>query len=148
MTYNKLNCSISEQYLRAYVLSKKPVFTLYSAKTKLRYTFRLTHQAGEWHRIERLYGDDNTKDYRYVGVFRISSIMWAGRTRLDLNYRFSEQSEATKQIAYFLKVLVGEEPWPETMYFYPSGRCARCGRVLTTPESIERGFGPKCDGSR
>lgn len=27
-----------------------------------------------------------------------------------------------------------------------SGKCKRCGRKLTTPESIERGIGPDCAG--
>jgi hypothetical protein len=29
-------------------------------------------------------------------------------------------------------------------YARQAGRCFRCGETLTTPESIERGLGPKC----
>lgn len=30
--------------------------------------------------------------------------------------------------------------------FLQSGKCQRCGRKLTTPESIKRGMGPDCAG--
>lgn len=32
------------------------------------------------------------------------------------------------------------------MNFYHMGICGRCGRALTTPESITRGIGPVCYG--
>lgn len=137
---SKYNCPIPEQYLRAYVLGGKAIFTLFSEKTKLRYTFKVLAPKGkqEWYRIERLFGDDNTKDYRTIGVFTIKD---------DLVYtRFNHYGSAESQIKYFLNVLYGSLKWPPTMYMYPSGRCARCGRLLTTPESIETGFGPKCIG--
>ena len=139
MTYDVLNCSISSQYIKAYVLGGNCTFTLYSEKTKLRYTFRVrSRKNSEWYRIERLYGDDNTKDYRTIGVFTIKD---------GLVYtKFNHYGSAESQIKYFLNVLWGSLKWPATMYMYPSGRCARCGRLLTTPESIKTGFGPKCIG--
>jgi len=33
--------------------------------------------------------------------------------------------------------------FPETSY-RAKAYCAKCGRVLTDPKSIKRGFGPKC----
>ena len=33
---------------------------------------------------------------------------------------------------------------PETCDVYHEGRCGRCGRPLTHPESIENGLGPEC----
>lgn len=137
-SHQRYNCPISEMYLRAYVLGGKAIFTLYSEKTKLRYTFRIVAPKDkEWYRIERLFGDDNTKDYRTIGVFRLHDLLYT---------KFNHYGPAESQIKYFLNVLWGPLSWPETMYFYPSGRCARCGRLLTTPDSIETGFGPKCRG--
>jgi hypothetical protein len=34
--------------------------------------------------------------------------------------------------------------FPPSFHFYHEGKCAKCGRQLTTPESIDRGFGPIC----
>ena len=140
ITYAVLNCSIYAQYIKAYVLGGNCTFTLYSEKTKLRYTFRVrSRKNNEWYRVERLYGDDNTKDYRYIGCFKLD------RHNL-LSTKFDNYGPAESQIKYFLNVLYGSLKWPPTMYMYPSGRCARCGRLLTTPESIKMGFGPKCIG--
>ena len=33
---------------------------------------------------------------------------------------------------------------PEVLSVYHEGRCGRCGRRLTTPESITTGLGPEC----
>jgi len=33
---------------------------------------------------------------------------------------------------------------PDNVEFYHSGNCAKCGRKLTTPESIKNGLGPIC----
>ena len=35
---------------------------------------------------------------------------------------------------------------PEQLEVWHEGRCGRCGRALTVPESIERGIGPECVG--
>lgn len=32
----------------------------------------------------------------------------------------------------------------DAMEFWHEGRCGRCGRALTDPDSIESGFGPEC----
>ena len=36
---------------------------------------------------------------------------------------------------------------PISVRFWHEGRCGRCGRTLTDPESIKRGLGPVCVGS-
>lgn len=33
---------------------------------------------------------------------------------------------------------------PDTVFIYHMGQCGRCGRTLTTPDSIAQGFGPEC----
>jgi hypothetical protein len=33
---------------------------------------------------------------------------------------------------------------PESVEFFHEGRCGKCGRKLTTPESVTAGFGPEC----
>lgn len=142
-SFNRYNCSMSEATLRPYVLGGKAIFTLYSSKTNLRHTFRIKRGKNEtWYQIQRLFGEDNTRDYRVLGVFRIDE---SGM----LCTKYNESNAAQLQIDYFLRVLYDRNRpllWPSTMYCYPSKRCARCGRLLTTPESVMTGFGPKCKG--
>jgi hypothetical protein len=41
---------------------------------------------------------------------------------------------------------------PDTMYpdaeVMHVGKCCKCRRLLTTPESIQRGIGPECSGEK
>ena len=86
-----------------------------------------------------LFGPDNTSDYRYIGLFYADTLSL--RTS---SAHIPHTAPQFVMLQYFLKIVNGEYPWPETCKFYPSGKCGCCGRVLTTPESIERGFGPEC----
>jgi hypothetical protein len=40
--------------------------------------------------------------------------------------------------------MLEKHPLPGSVDVLHSGRCGRCGRTLTTPDSIERGLGPEC----
>ena len=37
---------------------------------------------------------------------------------------------------------------PDNLRVYHEGKCCRCGRTLTTPESIKKGIGPECEAIR
>jgi len=49
-----------------------------------------------------------------------------------------------KGFDWFFKMLKFNVALPEYVQVYHEGRCGRCGRKLTTPASIEAGFGPEC----
>lgn len=49
-----------------------------------------------------------------------------------------------KGFAWFWRFLSSGRDFPETFQFWHEGRCARCGRRLTVPESIATGWGPEC----
>ena len=51
---------------------------------------------------------------------------------------------ADEDIAVLLDVVHNRNNLPEDISVYHSGRCGCCGRVLTDPEAISRGFGPEC----
>lgn len=125
-----------------YLTAGKATFTLYSAKLDKRVTYRVERDrinAGKFF-VKRLYGPENNHDYRLFAILLLHD------TKLfPVKGSFSQSTDHYRMFSYFLKI--AEDPatdWPETCHFYPSGRCARCGRLLTTPESIERGLGPEC----
>lgn len=122
-----------------FIQAGNSTFTLYSTKKDQRYTYKIKAKDDLFF-AKVLYGPDNTKDYRYIGLFY----------RNDVTLRNSAKSAcATKDMRFlmlkhFLEILCTEEKLPDTCQFYPSGRCGRCGRTLTTPDSIECGIGPEC----
>ena len=123
--------------IKTYVLGGKSNFTVESTKVDKRFTFLVTKDKNNNSRYMCgvMCGSDNTKDYRFLGWFYKDEMELRTSTALtDIRYKFLKE---------FLQ-LVHSNNIPPACKFYPSGKCARCGRKLTTPESIERGFGPGC----
>jgi hypothetical protein len=62
-------------------------------------------------------------------------------------WRAHREKEVTISYArLFLRLSAGELELAGKAYAVESGNCRRCGRRLTTPESIAAGIGPVCDG--
>lgn len=130
-----------EQIAR-YVTGGKAIFTIQSTKIDKRYTYKVRQDKSNYERflVDILYGPDNCNDYRLMGYFYTDNFT----LRTPKREIVSSADNRYRMFMYFLQFLCTEEALPDTCKFYPSGRCARCGRLLTTPESIESGFGPEC----
>lgn len=114
------------------------IFTLVSRKTGARFTYRV-QKGGEgkpwWVRV--LTGPDNTSDYTYAGFIPedATTKFITGKKGMD------SKAPCVIALRWFLK-----NPGHPGVEFYHEGRCGRCGRPLTVPESIEAGYGPTCAG--
>jgi hypothetical protein len=121
--------------------------TLKSLATGNRFTYRIrppkakgeqTPPPSIWF-VEVLTGPDNYSSYKYIGQFNIERGFWYGRRTSVI----SEDATSVKAFDWCWQSIrngqlpVGVEVWHE-------GRCGRCARKLTVPESIESGFGPEC----
>lgn len=124
-----------------YLLAGNCTFTLKSTKLDKRYTYKIQQDKVNASRyfVKVMYGSDNERDYRFLGWFYTD----------DLLVRQSSKScevggKAYLMIRTFLQYFELDVALPPTCLFYPSGKCAMCGRTLTTPESVELGIGPEC----
>lgn len=86
--------------------------------------------------LSLLVGPQNTADYRRLG--RITG-------RQLLTFRNANGSEDRLQEAW--AAVLGDPSTAGKAWALESGRCYRCGRLLTTPESIAAGIGPVCGGA-
>jgi hypothetical protein len=132
---------------RLFMLAGRAVFTVHNSKGE-HYTFRIAHKEAtdlfkDTYFVALLTGPNNETDYQYMGMLDPNT----GTVRLTHKSRFSPGS---KPVAVF-NWAVGRIVWPSRWNTLPAGygikhegRCGRCGRTLTTPESIERGIGPEC----
>lgn len=84
--------------------------------------------------ISYLHGSDNTSDY--TGFAEITD------GRFKVWRRFEGKVARQCRAATFLVTKDTSEF--SLAYALESGRCARCGRMLTVEASIHRGFGPEC----
>ena len=111
--------------------------------------------------ISMLVGPDNTADYQAVAfwddakrlVFPWRRFRGAGSTmRIDgFTWQAAGWSSIEQKLAIWADLAIrGAEPdahgfWHQEGYaLLAEGRCCRCNRKLTHPESIQYGIGPEC----
>lgn len=90
-----------------------------------------------------LTGPDNEASYTYLGVVREDT----GEVRLTAKSGLADDSWPVRVLRRVLaRLFAGEGAAVEAAGWkvHHEGRCGRCGRVLTVPESIETGIGPEC----
>ena len=148
-----------------YILAGNATLTLRSRATGTRYTFKVTrvrddpknlqlplyaekavgkiiaeaeHKAPRYF-VSLLSGPDNESDFNYLGM--ISDNVF----RLTRKSRMTSDSLPVRAFAWAFTKLV-QRVMPEALEVWHEGRCGRCGRKLSVPESISAGIGPECAG--
>ncbi len=125
-----------------FVMAGKSIFTVENNNGK-RYTFKVTYSPANgnfkptWF-ISYLTGPDNENSYTYIGIVGTD-----GSIRLTSKSPPSE-SLPVAVARWTLDVIWGKKTMPISYKIQHAGRCGRCGRTLTVPESIESGIGPEC----
>ena len=126
----------------SYVLAGNATVTLVSGDTMRRFTYKIKRHKDhkELYFVNLLHGPDNEKDYEYIGCYYSDShVCYPGKV-----YREREQytwPASVRAIAFLFSRLYTK---PDNLHVYHEGKCGRCGKKLTTPESIMRGLGPEC----
>lgn len=132
-----------------YMLAGKSEFTLLSLKTGVRLKYKLTkkesNQKGKDGSPEYIYYintyDDG--DYKYAGVLFFDGLNNTFKFGKGARGKLLPSHINVKSILYVLNNLAkGNEQM--SLEVYHAGKCGRCGKKLTTPESILTGLGPEC----
>jgi hypothetical protein len=128
------------QHARQFALAGNARLTLVSVKTGTRFTFRVQRgkQDDAPHFVSLLSGSDNESDYVFLGTIFGDSAYRHGRKS-----RVSADAPSAKGWAWAWAFLARGE-LPPACEVWHEGRCGRCGRALTVPESIASGLGPEC----
>lgn len=116
------------------------IFTVGNGKGD-HYTFRISHSnESQPLFVGLLTGPNNDSDYTYMGIYN------PGQNTVNLTKKsqYTDDSQPVKVIRWALKKVVENKELPTGYSIVHEGKCCRCGRTLTTPESIERSFGPEC----
>lgn len=126
-----------------FALAGNATFTLRSAKTGTRYTFKMrkVDDAERWF-VMVLTGPDNEGDYTYMGM--VDGGVHGFMFKLTRASKMAEGSPPIAAMRFFAQQVLTQRRLPEGLEVYHEDRCGRCGRTLTVPESIERGIGPEC----
>lgn len=123
---------------RDFALGGNAVLTLQSEKTGARFTYKVrAAQDGSISFVSVLTGQDNEGDYTYLGIIRAGAFARTAKSRIGAD------APSALAMAWAWKALQAGH-LPPQLAIYHEGRCGRCNRLLTVPESIESGFGPEC----
>jgi hypothetical protein len=125
-------------------------FTVRSSKTGVRYTYKISKpdfeqkpwqaKKQEMYLVKVLIGQDNDNDYLLFGKI-INGVF--SLTKKAQENRVSYETGYVVAIMWTMRNLF-EGVEPKNTEIWHAGRCGRCGRKLTVPESIEIGLGPEC----
>ena len=132
-----------------YMLAGRAVFTVVSGATGKRYTFRVQQldptkirgDAQTIHFAQYLYGRDNESSYRSFATIFNGRRVWPSTG-------FTREHPVFQAFLWVTTAVLADQGGLRdnlpNCEFIPSGRCCRCARLLTTPESVSAGIGPEC----
>ena len=125
--------------IKAFVMAGNARITLVSKKTGARFTYRVrASRDRNVHFVSLLTGTDNTNDYSYIGIIRNNEFTRTVKSLVSL------EAPSAKAFIWFFYQLFHHDKLFDTLEVWHSGKCGRCNRDLTVPESILRGIGPEC----
>lgn len=122
----------------SFMTAGKATVTLRSAETGNRFTYRIkSSDDGKVHFVSLMQGTDNESSFSYLGTIR-GDVFYHGKKS-----KIAADAPAAKAFAWAFNRIAGDK-LPGSLEVWHEGRCGRCGRKLTVPESIESGLGPEC----
>jgi len=131
-----------------FILAGNATFTVRSTKSDTRYTYKVVNPkfdkaddkpATLW-MVKVLCGSDNESDYMTLGKITHGEFSTTQKSR---EAGISMSTPSVIAFMWTLKNLVAGNTNFGVEIFH-EGRCGRCGRKLTVPESIEANYGPEC----
>ena len=124
--------------LEKFLLAGNATLTVRSVKTGTRFTFRVRKpDDSKPHFVSVLNGPNNETDYCYLGtIFSGITYVHGKKSRVT--------PEAPSAVAFNWLWAQRNADLTGKVELFHENRCCRCGRKLTTPESVEAGIGPEC----
>lgn len=113
------------------------VVTVRNVRTGNRFTYRVQscEDKPDLFFVGVLTGSENTHDFSYLGTIRAQQYAHGRKSRIDT------QAQSAQVFSWLWCHI---DALPTCIEVWHEGRCLRCHRTLTVPESLESGFGPEC----
>jgi len=136
--------------IKNFIFAGRAIFTLQSSKSGIHYTYMMSvpkedrkNEKHDLYFVAVLRGPNNNSDYSYMGIVVRNGNSW--KFTLTKKSKIKEDAMSCVAFKYFFERITRIPPHIDPqMNFYHMNLCGKCGRRLTTPESVERGIGPVC----
>lgn len=125
---------ISNSEALKFILGGNSTVTFINTKSGNRFTYKIKkYQDGKVSFVKVLTSPDL---YTFIGSI-MNDFKWS------LKSKISNDAQSVKVFNWVFNKLKVDD-LPEFIEIWHEGKCGRCGRELTVPESIKSGFGPEC----
>lgn len=116
-----------------FIFGGNSTFTALNTKSDNRFTFKVKkHKKDNIYFVSVLAG----VNYQFIGSYQNSF-------RYSLKSRISDKAQSISVFKYLIDKL-NSKNLPDFIEIWHAGKCGKCGKELTTPDSISIGFGPVC----
>jgi hypothetical protein len=136
----------SVEDIQKFMYAGNSTFTIQNTETLNRFTYKFSKpntdkEANVWF-VKVMTGTDNESSYSFVGTVFVNNngVKFYKHSHKS---RITTEAQSVKVINWFVDK-IEKKNIPAVIEFYHEGRCGRCGRKLTVPESIQNGIGPEC----
>lgn len=137
----------SADNIKQFVLAGNAYFTLKNTKRGTHMTFHVNNpiegKPGLYF-VAVLVGNDNTKDYAYLGNLHDDRYTQGLVFTRGAKSKVEEKAASMMTARLLFNEWINRAAFPPALEVWHCNQCGRCGRLLTTPESCERGIGPEC----
>lgn len=132
-----------------FFIAGRAIFTVANETTKKHYTYKIVKKTFEETKevkffLNVLTGPDNTSNYTYVGEFVPAAQDRQTNVRLTRKSPYRADNQIVRVAAWALFLAKTQTEPPPGYLIQHAGRCGKCGKPLTEPESLKSGFGPTC----
>lgn len=123
-----------------YIYAGKAIFTILNPKSGKRFTYKVStprnNPEASIRFVSVLRGPENTRDYCYVGYIKNNRFIYGGEKA-----GVSAEAPSMRAFNWFFHNMLSDR-----IEVYHEGKCGKCRKKLTTPESVSMGLGPYCAG--
>lgn len=140
------NHILTKETIKNFIFAGNATFTVLNETTGNRFTFRIRKAGWNTSEIKHdtffisvLTGSDNNSSYTFLGTF-FNKFGY----KHSIKSRIGLESGSNKVIDWFFKSYISNMSLYPTVKVFHSGKCGKCGKKLTTPESVKSGLGPYC----
>lgn len=132
--------------IKKFITGGNATFTLKSLASGGHFTYRVSAVKNDSNKffVSILSGPDNTRDYAYAGLLATSDFDGFLAFRTTAKSKWDHNAPSVKGFAWMVNMLNNGKDITKQAEVHHMGKCGRCARALTVPESIESGFGPTC----
>lgn len=139
---------LSVENAKRALLAGKAIVTLKNTTTDNHFTYKIKQasnrdgSASDRFFVSVLSGPDNNTNYRYAGLISMNN----KSLTTTKNSKVGEDAPSFRVFRTVVNNLFAgslEEKFPSVQIWH-EGKCCKCGKKLTDPDSLSRGLGPHC----